>query len=298
MNNISIVIPIYNRLLLTQRGIQSLHNSLDYYQSRAADTQYSFSIVVVDDGSTDGSSEWIAEQYPTVHLLKGDGNLWWTGAVNKGSRHAVEELNADFVLLWNDDTLCDISYFVELSTLLTRDSTYRNSILASKIYWVDESNILFNYGCYYSNKTGKKKLIGVNQKDSGQFSDIIPIDWSGGMGTIIPAKILKEVGYFDAEHFPQYHGDLDFFLRAGKKGYSSFAVPTLKIYNNRDSTGVSTAKSFADLKKILLSNRSHYNIRHNFLLNQRHANTVLSWGYFLLRYFGLVSNSLRTMVLS
>lgn len=231
-----------------------------------------------------------------IHVLKGDGNLWWTGAVNTGTRYAVEHLNADFVLLWNDDTLCHTSYFAELNTLLTRDSTYHNSILVSKIYWLDESDTLFNYGCYYSDKTGKKKLIGVNEKDSGQFSAIIPIDWSGGMGTIIPAKILTEVGYFDAAHFPQYHGDLDFFLRAGKRGYRSYAVPTLKIYNNRDSTGVSTAKSFADLKNLLLSNRSHYNIRHNFLLNQRHANTVLSWGYFLFSYLRLVSNSLHTMV--
>ena len=283
-------------MLLTQRGIRSLHESLAYYRSLITDNRFLFSIVVVDDGSTDGSSEWLAEHYPSVDVLKGNGNLWWTGAVNKGAQYAIEQLKADYVILWNDDTLCDPPYFIELIRLLDQSSMYRNSVLASKIYWLDEPNTLFNYGCYYSSKTGRKKLIGVNEKDSSQFSSIIPIDWSGGMGTIIPAKILTEVGYFDATYFPQYHGDLDFFMRAGKRGYCSYAVPTLKIYNDRDSTGVSKAKSFAELRKILLSNRSCHNIRHNFLLNQRHANTVLSWGYFLLRYFGLVSKSLFTMV--
>lgn len=274
---------------------------MGHYKRHSSSLEYNFSVVIVDDGSTDGSSEWITEWYPEINIIKGDGNLWWSGSVNKGAKFSVEHLKADFVILWNDDTVCDVNYFKELTLLLSSGSKFRNSILASKVYWIDEAQkgeTLFNYGCYYSFKTGKKKLIGVNEKDLGQFNEVIPIDWSGGMGTVIPSKVLISVDYFDSKNFPQYHGDLDFFLRAGKAGFKSYAVPTLKIYNNRDSTGTSKANTMRELKNMLLSNRSHYNIYHNMILNKRHANNLLSWFYFMSRYLVLISRSINKIALS
>lgn len=297
MLTVSILIPFHNRLLLTQQGVTSLHKALWLYEAQG-NGSFNFSVIAIDDGSTDGSSEWLTEQYPAIHLLKGDGNLWWTGAINTGARYAIEQLKADFVVLWNDDTQCDIRYFVELDKLFGQNFIGQNSILASKIFWLDESDTLFNYGCYYSHRTGQKKLIGLNETDSEQFNQIIPIDWSGGMGTIIPATILTELNYFDAEHFPQYHADIDFFLRANKHGYRAYAIPTLKIYNNRASTGMLKTKNFTDLKNLFLSNRSNYNLKHNFLFNQRHANTVFSWAHFFVKYAVLTSQSVRTIVWS
>lgn len=296
MNVLSIIIPIHNRLTLTQQGVRSLHHALARYADVNAG-HCRFSVVVVDDGSTDGSSEWLADQYPTIHILKGDGNLWWSGSVNKGARYAVEQLNADFVILWNDDTLCDTDYFVELDAALTRNPVFRCSILASKVYWLNEANTLFNYGCYYSYKTGAKRVIGLNQPDRGQFDEVRSIDWSGGMGTVIPAEILVNLAYFDAHTFPQYHGDIDFFLRAKKLGYPAYAIPTLKIYNNRESTGIAKTRTFKDLGKLLLSNRSNHNIRQNIRFNQRHANSLAGWTHFVSRYAFLTAKSLKTIVL-
>lgn len=275
---------------LTQIGIKSLYDSIEYYDNKVKRKSCQFSVVVVDDGSTDGSSEWINMQYPYTHILKGDGNLWWSGAINKGATYAVNELKADYIVLWNDDTICDLCYFEKLDSILKTDSKHRESILVSKVYWLDKlekSDVLFNYGCYFSRNTGKKRLIGYNERDTGQFNETLAVDWSGGMGTVIPSSLLKEINYFDADMFPQYHGDIDFFLRANKKGYKSYAVPLLKIYNNPDSTGVSKINKFSDLKKIFLSNRSNHNIRQNFLFNKRHSNTLVSWGYFTLNYFAL-----------
>lgn len=295
--NISIVIPIHNRFELTCKGITSLFQAINYYKNEDRE-KYRISVVVVDDGSIDGSSKWIMENYPNIHLLEGDGNLWWTGSINKGARYAIEQIKAEYVILWNDDTLCDIKYFLELAKLFDDAKFIEKSIMASKIFWIDKKNQLFNYGCYYSQKSGKKYIIGLNDFDSGQFEDIIQIQWSGGMGTIIPKHILIKTKYFDSEHFPQYHADIDFFLRAGKLGYKAYAVPTLKIYNNRESTGISKTKNLNDLMKVLFSNHSNYNIYQNYFFNLRHANSVLSWLNFFLKYLSLSTKSIWAIIWS
>jgi GT2 family glycosyltransferase len=171
----TILIPIHNRLPITRQGLLALHNALNYYKSNGSST-CQFQVVVIDDGSTDGSSAWISENYPSIYLLQGNGDLWWTGAVNLGARLAVETLKSQYVILWNDDTTCGIDYFYELEKVLMLSEEYRSSILACKVLWQDKPDTLFNFGCSYNARTGKKKLIGFNGKDT-DFQEIMPIDW-------------------------------------------------------------------------------------------------------------------------
>src|SRR5450756_1670023 len=113
MTRFSILIPIYNRLTITKQGLRNLYKALEQYTATGK-WECRFEVIVIDDGSTDGSSQWIAENYPGVHLLQGDGNLWWSGATNKGARFAIEHLQSDYILLWNDDIAPDNDYFLEV----------------------------------------------------------------------------------------------------------------------------------------------------------------------------------------
>src|SRR4051794_654183 len=91
---IYIVIPVHNRLDATRKCLASLHNQ----------TYTGFRIVLVDDGSTDGTSEFVRESYPDVMVLSGDGNLWWTGAINLGIRYALAQASENYaVLVINND---------------------------------------------------------------------------------------------------------------------------------------------------------------------------------------------------
>ena len=275
MNKISIIIPIYNRLEITKRGLYSIFLSLKHYEINGGNN-FQFKIIVVDDGSKDGSSEWINAHRPDVIVLNGDGNLWWTGSINLGSRFAVENLSANYILLWNDDTLCEENYFLELTKTI-ESKLYENSILVSKIYWLNEDSLLFNFGCSFNKFTGNRKGIGFNQRDSDKFSKVRKVDWSGGMGTLIPTTILLKLDFFDANRFPQYFGDFDFFLRAKKNGFNSYAIPSLKIFNERETTGIYKAKNITEFKNLLLSNQSMYNVKQNFEFTKLHSNTVVSW---------------------
>src|SRR6478736_9895838 len=89
-----IVIPVFNRKKFTADCLQSLLN-----QTHRADF-----IIVVDDGSTDGTWEMLDAVFPEVIVLRGDGNLFWTAAINLGIRCALS-LNPDYVMTLNNDTV-------------------------------------------------------------------------------------------------------------------------------------------------------------------------------------------------
>src|ERR1051325_2936248 len=94
-----IVIPVYNRLKFTRDCLDSLEK-----QTIPADK-----IIVVDDGSNDGTEEVLKEWYPDVTVLRGDGNLFWTAAINMGIRHALL-LGADHVMTLNNDTIASPTF--------------------------------------------------------------------------------------------------------------------------------------------------------------------------------------------
>ncbi|MDA9555551.1 glycosyltransferase [Pelobium sp.] len=287
---LGLVLPIHNRKNITINSLNNIHSAIRYYERNGLKNLI-IDIIVVDDGSIDGSGDWIKSNRPEVILINGDGHQWWSGSINMGAKYAVRNLNCSHVLLWNDDTICKEDYFCQLELVVLSNAIYQTSILVSKIFWLNESNNLFNFGCLYSKMTGKKTLIGLNQKDI--FKEIKKIDWSGGMGTLIPANILEEVNYFDNINFPQYHGDIDFFLRAKEKGHSAYSIPNLTIYNDKETTGMNVAKSMKDLKLMLFSNRSIYNFKQNFYFNRRHSNTLISWFNLFNEYILLILKSIR-----
>lgn len=289
MLNIAIVIPVYNRKNITIAGLNNIGAALSYYKNNG-DNSLNISTVVTDDGSTDGTGEWIRINRPDVHLVEGDGNLWWSGSVNAGMRHAINKLHVSHILLWNDDTICAENYFYELEKVTNDDPKFLKAILVSKIFWLNGDGKLFNFGAYYNKATGKKELVGLNKQDT--FNEVIRIDWSGGMGTLIPAEVVKKVGYLDDVNLPQYHGDIDFFLRAKEHGYEAYGIPTLKIYNNAETTGVVKAKKLKDFKTLFTSNRSLLNIKQNVFFNKRHSNTPVSWLLFFREYVAVIIKSL------
>ena len=116
---ISIIIPVYNRLEVTIDGLQKLTASLKEH-NLSIKSHFNYEIIVVDDGSTDGTSKWIIENYPSINILKGDGNLWWSGAINLGVKYSIETLDSEHVILWNNDIFPQNNFFkqVEIEILI------------------------------------------------------------------------------------------------------------------------------------------------------------------------------------
>lgn len=266
MMKIAIVIPVYNRIEITKTGLKKLSHALAYSRN---DNRYK--IIVVDDGSTDGTSAWILENFKDIVLLKGDGNLWWSGAVNKGASYALDVLESDYVLLWNDDTSPAPDYFVSLNKHLKYID--QDTILGSHV--LDElSKRTWFKGAYYS------KAIGYVKHIKGEKSRR-EINCLTGMGTLVPAKVILDQNYWDATYFPQYYGDLDFTLRSYNKRIKLEVKPDLILYNNTKYSSFNQDRRLKDYMKSLTKIQSRYNIRIEALFHKRHSRSFI-WRFTML----------------
>jgi GT2 family glycosyltransferase len=233
---IYIIIPVHNRKEFTRNCLISLRQQ----------TYKDFKVVVIDDGSTDGTAEMLSNEFPEVHVIKGDGNLWWTAATNLGVKYALEN-NADYILTLNNDTIA------------TED------FLEKMVYWAERTPHAL-LGAFAIDAHTKKPVYGgeiINWKwaNSKFLLDILPKEqWYGlhevthfpGRGLLIPAEVFRKIGLYDEKHFPHYAADYDFTHRAIRAGYKVYCNYDAKLLIYPDASG-----DVANRKKKSLKN--YYN---------------------------------------
>ncbi len=282
MLTVSIVLPIFNGLNYTKNCLESIHSLTKNIDPDSVN----FIVIVVDDASTDGSYEWINEHYPKVVLLRGNGELWWSGGINLGVRHAIDNLRTDFILWWNNDIIPDVDYFVNLVVLLNTISP--DTIIGSKIFLSQNNEIVWSMGGIFNPITGYKNMIGTNMQDNDQLQKNIECDWLTGMGTITPASVYNKIGMVDEKTFPQYHGDSDFTYRAKKNGYKLIVSPLLKIYNDTGNSGLIHDDNMSNLFRSLFSIRSSYNFLKEYKFYRKHSKSFRAYIQMLAKYYKYV----------
>ncbi len=287
MLKLAILIPVFNKLSLTIKCIDSLLPLIDSDKLR----NYSAYIVLIDDGSTDGTGEWISQNYPQVILLKGDGNLWWSGGINMGVKYVQKRKDASYLLLWNNDILPESTYFSRLDDLIPEFT--EQMIIGSKIYTLDPPDQIWACGALFNPRNGEKYMIGFEQSDSEQYNQVREVDWLPGMGTLVPVEAIEKLGYWDAENFPQYHGDSDFTYRAKTMGYQIMVYPQLKLWNDSLNTGINHEGKFSNLLRLLKDQRSLYHYKKNVLFLRRFSTSYLAYWPLLVSYYRLFGGFFR-----
>lgn len=212
---VAIVIVNWNGKRDTLRCLQSLFK--ESYRDKE--------IIVVDNGSTDGSVEAIQETYPECTVIAESANIGFAAGNNKGIERAFDR-GADAVLLLNNDTTVDANL---ISSFLSTASHYPNSLLGAKIYQMGNPSKLDHLGGNWNAATGNFDLIGKGES-SHHYTASIAMDYACGCALFIPSPVLRRVGLLDADYF-LYWEDSDFCFRAKRLGYGTQLCPEAKVWH-------------------------------------------------------------------
>lgn len=277
---IAILIPVFNKLEYTRKCLSSLQTALE--QGNLATF---YEIVVVDDGSTDGTGDFIRSGFPAVHVVTGDGNMWWSGAINAGASYAANRLHADYLLLWNNDVEPLGDYFQRLQGLLQQLDG--NTIVGSKIYADEQRKTVWSMGGLFNRWIGKVSMVGYMLPDQTHYQIITDAHWLTGMGTIIPVGVYRRIGHWDEVNFPQYMGDVDYTYRAYLAGFRLMVHPELMLVNDVSNTGLTHGGELKNLLRLFTDKRSLYNIRVNWIFLKKYAKGPIGffhvcWSYLIL----------------
>jgi GT2 family glycosyltransferase len=237
---VAVVVPVHNDLARTTRFLESFRR-VDYRH---------YSVVVVDDGSTDGTAATLATRYPHVVRLAGNGSLWWAGATNRGVRWALKH-GYDFVLTINNDTQVSPGF---LRLLVAAALGHTKSIVGSRIDILGRPGVVWALGSEMVWEKGEIfHLLHRGEAVPSEGPEMLPTQTLTGCGTLVPAACYREVGLYDAVSYPQYHADAEFVLRAARKGWRAFVQARAVVSNDVGNSGADRVRNWAAL---VLSRRS------------------------------------------
>jgi hypothetical protein len=189
--------------------------------------------LVVDNGSTDGSSQRIRAEFPKTELLALSENLGYAGGNNAAFRH-LKDAGADYFFLLNNDATVDADAVAML--VAASESAPDIGIVGAKVLHADDPMLIESVGVSVNLRTARIRQIGYGEKDAGQYAELCRRDAVNGAAMLIRAPLLKEVGLFDEEFFC-YFEEVDFCLRASEMNYRILYCPDALAYHKGASSG-------------------------------------------------------------
>lgn len=218
MPRVAILVLNWNGLRDTLDCLASLEH-LDYPN---------YGVVVVDNGSTDGSPSAVRERFPRVSVIENGENLGFAGGNNVGMRHALER-GVDYVLLLNNDTEVAPDF---LSLLVEAARTEPQvGIVGPTIYYGEQPAVVWSAGGEIDWRRGTTRMVGLNERDVGQFG-VAPreMDFVTGCALLVKRAVPERVGLLD-ERFFAYYEEIEWCVRASRAGFKIVHLPQAKVWH-------------------------------------------------------------------
>ncbi|GAB3317359.1 hypothetical protein GCM10027299_08620 [Larkinella ripae] len=222
------VIPTFNRKTYLQKMLDQLLNQQL--------TGISQQIVIVVDGSSDGTLEMLQTEYAQVHVVRGTGDWWYTKSMNAGFEKALQ-FQPDYILCLNDDVEITPDY---LATLVGQAETLQSPAIVGSVtasvrppHPVLFSGVRDINWLTYSFTLYQKPGRPYDAKDQQPLSPtwVLP-----GRGMLISRQVMNRIGLFD-EKLVQYSSDDEYCLRAIKCGFQVRVCWLAVVFSNEQLTG-------------------------------------------------------------
>jgi GT2 family glycosyltransferase len=177
---------------------RSFANTSKCLESLAEITYKNYRVLVVDNGSNDGSIEMLKSIYPAhTYILSGE-NVGFSCGCNLGIRHALS-CGAQYVLLLNNDTTVEPSF---LEPAVDIFSEYTNvGAVTGKIMYSNPKNMIWQAGGHIDLYRAQGIARGMNEEDIGKYDEICDTGWASGAMSLISRATLEKVGLLPEEYF-------------------------------------------------------------------------------------------------
>lgn len=216
------VLACHNRKKVTKACISRLKESSDKAGLK-------IDVILVDDGSTDDTSIEVSKMYPGVHIIYGDGTLYWNQGMRVGIDCAIEQ-NADYIVLLNDDTyLYDDAITKLFNYILESDIT--DSIVTGTLVDPDSGELTYG-GRYSTSFFHPLRFDGIIKPEDKNAKVCQAVN---GNLLVIPQTIYLDIGNL-SDDYQHSKGDFDYGLRARLAGYKLLVAPGIfgTCYRNSD----------------------------------------------------------------
>jgi GT2 family glycosyltransferase len=187
----------------------------------------SYRVLVVDNGSSDGSPEYLARSFPSIEILANPDNLGFAAGSNVGIRYALER-DADHAFVLNNDTTVDTEMLGQLVACAQGDE--RIGIVAPKISYHQEPHRIWRLGDRIHPWLPVPLSIGRDQVDRGQFGEPFDVDYVTLCGALVSSTVLRTVGLLDERFFFTYE-DADLCQRTRAAGYRIVCEPRAHMWH-------------------------------------------------------------------
>jgi GT2 family glycosyltransferase len=214
-----IILVSWNHWDVTSRCLAQL-SELDYAN---------YQIVVVDNGSVDGTPQKVEDLYPRIQVLCNERNLGFAAGCNVGLRHALEQ-GADYVWILNNDTIPPRDI---LSRLVAHaESLPSAGIMTPAAGWV--SGVECEWPTAGVCHRWTQDFVKVHL-DRAPARPPLAVDYVFGTAMFLRREVLENVGFFDERYF-MYYEDMDLCLRARRAGFQLFAFPDVRVFHEGEAS--------------------------------------------------------------
>lgn len=235
-----------------------------------------YSIILLDNGSTDGSIEAFKDKYPYVTLIDNGKNLGFAGGNNPGIDKAMKD-GADYIILLNNDTVVAPDFIQEL---VKAAESLNAGIVGPKMYYFEPKDMIYYAGGYINWYTGYSKHAGFRQTENGQHDEVKEVDFVNGACLMVKREVVEKLGGLPVDYFLMWE-DIDYCINAKRHGYKVVYVPSSVIWH----------KISASIKKMRAATM-YYGRRGNIIFIKKYASlpqkiSSLIWLIFI---YGTISS--------